>query len=178
MTLVMESPGNLLATSWKVLEISRQWCTCSFWFQMDMYLQRKIAITVATRYIFWTAGMKYAPDPTAGAYSTPQLSLLLIVAIFKHCRVMTGSWKNAFRVLESPGIYCNKRVWTLEISIASYDALCHMPPQLPAMQLLSFYFGTAQNLTPCGCLSMYSWQQLHCYLFCMSFIIFLYIYHP
>jgi len=44
-----------------------------------MYLQTKIAIADATRFIFWVAGMKkcfcgrgFAPDPAEGAYSAPQ----------------------------------------------------------------------------------------------------------
>jgi len=32
MTLVLESPGSLLARSWKVLEFARQWCTWQFLF--------------------------------------------------------------------------------------------------------------------------------------------------
>jgi len=30
----------------------------SFWVQIDMFLQTKIAIIVATKYVFWAAGMR------------------------------------------------------------------------------------------------------------------------
>jgi len=43
-----------------------------FWFQIDMFMQTKIAIIVAIRYVFWAAGMPKcfhgqgsSPDPAA-----------------------------------------------------------------------------------------------------------------
>ena len=32
----------------------------------------------------------------------------VFVSMFKHCRLTTGSWKNASGVLESPGSFCNQ----------------------------------------------------------------------
>jgi len=55
MTLVLESPGNLLARPWKVVEFARHWC--SFRFQINMLMQTKIAIIVSIRYVFRAAGM-------------------------------------------------------------------------------------------------------------------------
>ena len=50
-----------------------------------MFLQTKMAITVATRYVFWDAGMTkmltqsvLCPDPAGGAYSAPQTPWLLL----------------------------------------------------------------------------------------------------
>jgi len=55
MILVLESPGNLLAMSWKLLG--------SFWLQIWLVSAEKIAIIVATRYVFLAAGMpKCYPD--------------------------------------------------------------------------------------------------------------------
>jgi len=62
-----ESPGKW-PWSWKVLEIYLQgprksWnllgidADGSFWLQIDMFLQTKIAIIVSIRYVFWAAGM-------------------------------------------------------------------------------------------------------------------------
>jgi len=55
MILVLESLGNLLATSWKLLGNDADG---SFWLQIDVFLQTKIAITVATRFTFWPAGVQ------------------------------------------------------------------------------------------------------------------------
>jgi len=67
MTLVLESPGKL-ATSWKFLSSDADG---SFWLQIDMFLQMKIAITAATSYVFCAAGMKNA----AGALPPTPLEL-------------------------------------------------------------------------------------------------------
>ena len=78
MTLVLESPGNLLAVMWIAV----------FWLQIDMFLQTKIAIIVATRYVFWAASMpKTLSQP--GLHPRPRwwslkTSKLLSVAIFIH----------------------------------------------------------------------------------------------
>ena len=49
----------------------------SFWLQIDMFRQTKIAIIVATRYVFWADGMpkmllwlELCLDPAERAYST------------------------------------------------------------------------------------------------------------
>jgi len=47
MTLVLEIYWNLLGSD----------VHGSFWFQTDMFMQTKIAIILATRYVFWAAGM-------------------------------------------------------------------------------------------------------------------------
>jgi len=88
----------------------------SFRFQTDMFMQMKIAIIIATWYVFWTAGMpKMLSRP--GFLSRPRwqslqhsprllmcyLLLYLNVAVFKRCWLTTGSWKNASGGLESPG---------------------------------------------------------------------------
>ena len=62
----LESPGKW-PWSWKVLAIylqgpGKSWnlpgsdADGSFWLQIDMFLLTKIAIIVATRYVFWAAG--------------------------------------------------------------------------------------------------------------------------
>ena len=40
-----------------VLEIARKLCRFHFWLQIDVFLQMKMAIIVATRYVFWAVGM-------------------------------------------------------------------------------------------------------------------------
>jgi len=58
MTWVLESLGNILVRSRKVLEFARQWCGRQFfWLQIDMFLQTKIAIIVDTRYVLCSADM-------------------------------------------------------------------------------------------------------------------------
>jgi len=48
----------------------------SFWFQIDVFLQTNIVIIVASRYVFWVAGMPesfHGPcDPSGGTYKSPQ----------------------------------------------------------------------------------------------------------
>jgi len=53
--------------------------TTFFWFQIGMFLQTKIAIIVANRYVFWDAGkpkmlsrLVLCPRPRWAAYSAPQ----------------------------------------------------------------------------------------------------------
>jgi len=43
------------------------------------------------------------PTPLEELRAFSQIPQLLFVAIFKHCRLTTGFWKNASGVLESPG---------------------------------------------------------------------------
>jgi len=42
MTLVFESPRNLLAGSWKVLNLLGSDADCSFWLQIDMFLHSQL----------------------------------------------------------------------------------------------------------------------------------------
>jgi len=83
-----------ISRSWKVLKndlgTGKSWNLLgsdvhgSFWFQIDMFMQTKIAIIVATRYVFWAAGMPKmlshlvwgsSPDPAGRAYSALRDSL-------------------------------------------------------------------------------------------------------
>ena len=97
MTLVLQiylqGPGK----SWKLLGID---VDVSFWFQIDVLLQTKIAIIVAIRYVFWDAGM---PKNDLAARTQPQTPLDELTALprppgcclwlFKHYWLTTGSWK-------------------------------------------------------------------------------------
>jgi len=73
---------------WKVLEIylqgpGKSWNLLgndvhgSFWFQIDMFMQTKIAVIVSIRYVVWAAGMPkmlsrpgFSTDSAGRAYST------------------------------------------------------------------------------------------------------------
>ena len=84
-------PGKILENdlgpgkSWNLLGNDAEG---SFWLQIDMFLQTKIAIIVATRYVFWAASMpKTLSQP--GLHPRPRwwslkTSKLLSVAIFIH----------------------------------------------------------------------------------------------
>jgi len=96
-------PGNLRARSWNFLGSD---VDGSFWLQVDTFLQTKITIIVATRYVFWVACMPkiilqmgFHPGLHWGAYSSPPFPQLLFVAVFKHAgsrqglrKMLLGSW--------------------------------------------------------------------------------------
>jgi len=70
--IYLQGPGK----SWNLLGSDADG---SFWLQLDMFLQMKIAIIVATRYVFWAAGMPKcfrgqgsAPVHAGGTYGAPQ----------------------------------------------------------------------------------------------------------
>ena len=72
----------------------------SFCLQIDMFLQPQITVTVATRYVFWAAGMPKMLSPKPSS-----------------CWLTTGSSKNVPWVAESRGkileCFVTKRVGTL-----------------------------------------------------------------
>ena len=88
-------------------------------------MQTKIAIIVSIRYVFWAAGMPkmlsrsgFLSRPCLQSLQrSPSLLSCCFFAIFKHCWLTTGSWKNASGVLESSGkvwnFFVSKRVGTL-----------------------------------------------------------------
>ena len=111
MTLVLESPGNLLERSWNLLGSGVRG---SFWFQTDMFMQTKNShncchqvCRLSCRYAknAFTARVPLR-TPLAELTALSQILLLLFVAIFKHCWLTIGSWKNASGGLESP-----RKVW-------------------------------------------------------------------
>jgi len=68
-----------------------------FLLQIDMFLKTTVAIIVATRYVFWSAGMpkmlvwpRLCPGTNWGAYSVSP-DPLAAVCRYKHCWLMTGS---------------------------------------------------------------------------------------
>ena len=71
----------------------------SFQLQIDMFLQMKIAIIVATRYVFWAAGMPkmlsrgLSPTPRWRANSASPDPLAAVCRYIKQCCLTTKSWK-------------------------------------------------------------------------------------
>jgi len=104
---------------WKVLEIYLQlpgmsWKLLGDWCRWQ-FLASIRHVSAEENSHNWTAGMKNAfaagalpQTPLEELRALPQIPQMLIVAIFKHCRLMTWSWINASGVPESPGIYCNQ----------------------------------------------------------------------
>jgi len=112
MTLVQESSGNLLARSWKVMEFARQLCTWQFLISNRHVYADENSHNCCHQVRFlgcWYAKNAFTsgvPPWTLLAELTAlsQTTYLMFVAIFKHCWLTTGSWKNASGGLESPGI--------------------------------------------------------------------------
>jgi len=140
MTLVLESPGNLLARSWKVLKFARQWCTWQFLVSNRHVYADENTHNCIHRYVFWAAGMPkmlswpvFLPGPRwQSLQRSPRLlscCLLLYLNIASLRRLpgkmLLGAWK-------SPGIFLTKRVGTLFIRTSSqthipwYHIRCHI----------------------------------------------------
>jgi len=101
--------------SWNVLGSDAD---SSFWLQIDMFMQTKTAVIVATGYIFCAAGMLKMLSwpgwtPLGGSYSALPDSLAAVFTIFRHSWLTTGSWKmllGSWKVLE---FFVSKRVGTV-----------------------------------------------------------------
>jgi len=116
MTLVLESPGNLLARSWKVLEFARQWRTWMFLVSNGhVYVDENSNNCIhQVRFL----GCRYAKNAfTAGVPPwTPLAELTALPRLLSWCllpylniadlrqapgKMLLGVWK-------SPGFFCNQ----------------------------------------------------------------------
>jgi len=126
---ILESPEKW-PRFWKVLEIYLQcpgmsWNLLgndvhgSFWFQIDMFMQLKIAVIVAIRYVVWAAGMpKMLPRLgflPARCWRSLQRSprLLAVVCCYiwtllAYDRVLEKCFWGPGKFWKSPGIFCNQ----------------------------------------------------------------------
>jgi len=102
-------------STWKVLKFSRQRCGWQF-----LASNRHVSADedshncchnvrfLSCRYAKRLLQLGLHPRPAVGAYSAPRTCWLLSVALFKHCWLMTTSWKNAYGILGSAGIFGNQ----------------------------------------------------------------------
>ena len=106
----LESPGNLLASSWKVLELASQWRGWHF-----LSSNRHVSANENSHnccHLVHFLGCRYAKNDGWGSAPHPAGELtdphLLFIAIFKHWWLIMGSWENATAVVERPGILCDQ----------------------------------------------------------------------
>jgi len=139
---ILESPGIFVGNfqdleipgqwpwSWKILEIylqgpGKSWNLLgsdaggSFWFQIDMFLQTKIAIIVAIRYVLWAAGMPemlsrpgFLPGPCwQSLQRSPRLLSCCLLLYLNIAGLRQGPGKmllRAWKVLKKSWIFCNQ----------------------------------------------------------------------
>ena len=128
MILVLESPWSLLARSWKALEFDVH---SSFWFQIDMFMQTKIAIIVSIRYVVWAAGMPKCFHGRGSAAHSLQRSLRLLSYCLLLYLNIAGLRLGHRKMLLRPGkcwksleFFVTKRVWTLnKCHLRIYDGM-------------------------------------------------------
>jgi len=126
----LESPGKW-PWSWKVLEIylqglGKSWNMLgsdvhgSFWFQIDMSMQTKMAIIVSIRYVFWAAGMPkmlsrpgFLPGPRwQSLQRCPRLFSCCLLPYLNIADLRQGPGKMLLGVWKSPGFFVTKSVGT------------------------------------------------------------------
>jgi len=98
MTLVLKSPGNLLAGSWKVLEFARQWYRLQFLASnghvsaVENCCRQVCFLATGMPKMLSRAGLY--PDPTGGTYSPPHTLCYLNIA---------GLWQGAGKMFLGTG---------------------------------------------------------------------------
>ena len=91
----------------------------SFWFQIDMFIQTKMAMIVSIRYVFWAAGMQkllsqpgFLPGPRwRSLQRSPRLISCCLLLYLNIADLRRGPRKMLPGVWKSPGIFLYPREW-------------------------------------------------------------------
>ena len=80
-----------------------------FWFQIDMFMQLKIAAIVAIRYVFWAAACRYAKNAFLPLQLSPRLFSCCLLLYLNIADLLQGPGKCFWgpgKSWKSSGIFC------------------------------------------------------------------------
>jgi len=117
MTLDLESPWIYLQGPGKSWNLLGNDIHGSFWFQLDMFMQTKIAMIVSIRYVFWAAGMSkmlsrpgFLPGPRCQSLQcSPRLLSCCLLLYLDIAGLRRGAGKMLLepgKSWKSPGTFC------------------------------------------------------------------------